>query len=267
MEKKPTSKTQTLKNLLCALARDDAARSIEEIYSSFPAWSSQLEKLQIALVSLGASEGCDAFISEDGKFSFYSQGKLTRVNIMFNNKELGSPRPWAIAKALGYGGEGGLDETFQAAVDELEKTFFNMFGLDGVFTKDSSQTLIKLTTDLLAKWFSNSAFISHSKLLKVARMWGAFGEKVLLVSDKSGLSYRIIDLTGFEDPSRLTVTRLGAAKLLLDFENGFVLTCRLHTDSKTWRQKSKLPIKLSFELAESPKRKGITHDSHLFSEW
>lgn len=244
------SKNMAFKAFVCCLASEVGGLKAEYEPDSHAKWGKFSGLIWETISPITSDSGVSAYISNDGKLTVTSDGKVSRINVVFNNKELGSPRPWAVAKSLGYVGEGSLDEVFQRDVSSMTEKFHEQCGQEGAFTPDSAKILVTSTTDLIEKWLSNSAFMTRSRLTEAARKWGAFGEIVLFVRDTNGLAMSLTDLSNFEDPQSLIVSRIAHGKLLLNFDNGFALTCRVHTDSKYWNATSKLPVKLSFELAK-----------------
>lgn len=244
-----TSKNRAFKLYVCNLVSEFGGLAVEYDAVSVAKWSRFSEAIWDAISSIAPQAPLNAYISTDGKLTISTGDKLVRLNVMFNNKELGSPRPWALAKSLGYSGEGSLDEVFQRDVSALTRQFLAHHGDEGEFNTESAKALVINTTDLLQKWLSSTAFMTRTKLSEAARKWGAFGEVVLFVRDSKGLVLQVTDLSNMEQPSAMEISRVGEGKLLLSFDNGYALACRIHTDSKRWNATSKLPVKLSFELA------------------
>jgi len=214
-------------------------------------WAVNAPGLLAALTSAGIADISSGSIASDGRLILGSKAGPKILNVSFNNKELGSPRPWALARSLGHSGDGSLDPKYQQDLDFVESEFFREFGPTGTFDQYSRRRLTSDFTDVLETWLGNSAFLTPGRLPLAGRIWGSLGEWVLQITDRKAFSWSLYDFTLFDEPSRLSVTRENHSRLRLDFHNGFALQCRIHTDSGLWVSGKRLPVKLSFELAES----------------
>lgn len=225
------------------LARHLAAQPIE----------SAAQRLLAQQISLALQQSIGSLISsvsytEKGEITLWVSNKPIEIGLAINNTEIGSPRPWALAKSLGHTGVGSLDDPYQNAIRQVESDFFERHGKAGIFNDSSRNDLVKSFTGLLVSWIGNPSFLNKGAVRAAASKWVGWGKCTVFITGKNGSDIKVLNLANVEFPSAVKVAQQSSNRLSLDFGIDETFTCRVHTDSKGWNSEKRLPIKLSFEL-------------------
>lgn len=185
--------------------------------------------------------------SEKGEITVWAENKPIEIGVAINNFEIGSPRPWALARSLGHIGRGSLDEPYQKAIQSVENAFYKRHGHTGIFTDSSRADLLNAFTELLALWIGNPAFMNKGAIQLAATKWVGWGKCTIFVSGKNYTQISVLNLAGLVAPNVIDVNLSSINRFELDFGLEKTFTCRVHTDSKSWNSDKRLPIKMSFE--------------------
>jgi hypothetical protein len=201
--------------------------------------------------SLEKSIGADiehVAYTKTGEITVWVEKKPIEIGLAINNVEIGSPRPWALARSLGHVGEGSLDEPYQKAIQKVEDSFFTSFGKSGFFTDSSRNHLQNSFTDLMVTWIGNPTFMTRNAISLAAAKWVGWGKCTIFVNGQKNPKVTVLNLAESQLPTQIKIGKPAFNRFDLDFGIEQSFTCRVHTDSKGWGSGKRLPVKLSFEF-------------------
>ncbi|MSR17598.1 MAG: HaeIII family restriction endonuclease [Phycisphaerales bacterium] len=181
-----------------------------------------------------------------------TKGRSVRLSVKHNHFALKHPRPYSLAIACGFRKQSAEDERhrsemkvaadrFRDEATRLRKTRYNELELAKIrLYRDT----VRVCADAVTRWCMGSPTQRPDVLFQF--LVGSGFHKVIVSPVPSGM-IQIQDFSGIPRPNAVCASAPGnGSHLRLDFDNGWVIDCRIHT-AKTLISAPSTQLSLKFD--------------------